>query len=157
MPTNFEFTRQTKANIADTMDFYTHPEFMTQTSPDFIKQVTIKSKDADTIIYEWTGEMMRRRAVCVNRLTINKDAHTLVTETIEGTPKGSRFTYSFKELPNGTEIKCSQAMEMGALGFLAKGWWKSVVEKTLDEEVKILDSKSSPKGMILEDQKPSAL
>jgi len=145
MPTNFEFTRQTKANIADTMDFYMHPEFMPEILPDVMKQVTIKSKDADTIIYEWRGELMRRKVVGVNRLTLNRDAHTIVEETIEmqGGHKGSKMTYSFKELPNGTEIKSNQAMEMGALGFLAKGWWKSVVEKGLDEEVKRLDAKSS--------------
>ena len=145
MPTNFEFTRQTKANIADTMDFYMHPEFMPEILPDVMKQVTIKSKDADTIIYEWRGELMRRKVVGVNRLTLNRDAHTIVEETIEmqGGQKGSKMTYSFKELPNGTEIKSNQAMEMGALGFLAKGWWKSVVEKGLDEEVKRLDAKSS--------------
>ena len=88
---------------------------------------------------------MRRKVVGVNRLTLNRDAHTIVEETIEmqGGQKGSKMTYSFKELPNGTEIKSNQAMEMGALGFLAKGWWKSVVEKGLDEEVKRLDAKSS--------------
>jgi len=145
MPTNFEFARQTKANISDTMDFYMHPEFLTQTSPDVMKQITIKSKDADTITYEWRGELMRRKVVGVNRLTLNRDAHTIITETIEGhnVPKGSKMTYSFKELPNGTEIKCTQAMEMGALGFLGKGWWKSTVEKGFDEEVKRLDAKSS--------------
>jgi len=143
MPTNFEFTRQTKANISDTMDFYMHPEFIPQVT-DVIRQVTIKSKDADTIIYEWQGVMMRRNVVGVNRLTLNKDAHTIVTETIEmqGGRKGSKMTNSFKELPNGTEIKYTHAMEAGPLGFLAKGWWKSAVEKELDEVVKRLDAKS---------------
>jgi hypothetical protein len=145
MPTNFEFTRQTKANISDTMDFHMHPEFLTQISPDVFKQVTIKSKDADTIIYEWRAVMMGRKVSGVNRLTLNRDAHTIVEETIEmhGGQKGSKMTYSFKELPNGTEIKSTHAMEMGALGFMAKGWWKSVVEKGFDEEVKRLDAKSS--------------
>jgi len=145
MPTNFEFMRQTKANISDTMEFYMHPEFIAQISPDVFKQVTIKSKDEDTVTYEWQGEMMRRKVVGVNRLVRNKDAHTIATETIEmqGGQKGSKFIYSFKELPSGTEIKCTQAMEMGSLGFLAKRWWKSLVEKGLDEEVKRLDAKSS--------------
>jgi hypothetical protein len=146
MPTIFEFSRQTKANISDTMDFFMHPELIPQVSPDnVIKQVTIRSKDADTIVYEWQGEMMRRKVTGVNRLSLNKDAHTIVTETTEmqGGQKGSRMTYSFKELPNGTEIKATHAMEMGSLGFLAKGWWKSVVDKELDEEVKRLDAKSS--------------
>ena len=141
MPTNFEFTRQTKANISDTMDFYMHPEFMAQISPDVFKQVTIKSKDADTITYEWRGEFMRRKMIGVNKLTLNKDARTIVEETIEGSGKGSKMTHSFKELPNGTEMKYTQAMEFGALGFLAKGAWKSVVEKGFDEAVKRLDAK----------------
>jgi len=143
--TNFEFTRQTKANIADTMDFYMHPEFIPQISPDVFKQVTIKSKDEDTITYEWQGELMRRKVVGVNRVVLNKDAHTIAIETIEmhGGNKGSKMNYSFKELPNGTEIRCTQAMEMGALGFLGKGWWKSICDKELDEQVKRLDAKSS--------------
>jgi len=53
------------------------------------------------------------------------------------------MTNSFKELPNGTEIKYTHTMEMGSLGFLAKGWWQSAVEKELDEVVKRLDAKSS--------------
>jgi len=145
MPTNFEFRRQTKANISDTMDFYMHPEFLAQVMPDVFKQVTIKSKEADTIIYEWQAVMMGRKVSGVNRLTPNKDAHMITEETIEmhGGQKGSVMTYSFKELSNGTEIKSTHAMEMGTLGFLAKRWWKSVVEKGLDEEVKRLDAKSS--------------
>ena len=121
-----------------------HPEFIAEISPDVFKRVTIKSKDEDTVTYEWQGEMMRRKVVGVNTLVRNKVAHTIAMETIEmqGGQKGSKINYSFRELPNGTEIKCTQAMEMGALGFLAKGWWKSVVEKGLDEEVKRLDAKS---------------
>jgi len=144
VPTNFEFIRQTKANISDTMDFYAHPEHMPEILPDVFKEVTIKSKDGDTITYEWQGVLMRRKVVGVNRLTLNKDAHTIVEETIEmhGGQKGSKMTYSFKELPNGTEIRCTHAMEMGALGFLAKGWWKSTVDRGFDEGVKRLDAKS---------------
>jgi hypothetical protein len=121
-----------------------HPEFLPQVT-DVIKQVTIKNKDADTIVYEWQGEMMKRKVVGVNRLTVDRDAHTIVTETIEmqGGNKGSKMTNSFKELPNGTEIKSTHAMEMGALGFLGKGWWRSIVDKELDEEVRRLDAKSS--------------
>ena len=142
MPTSFELTRQTKANISDTMDFCMHPEFLPQLNPAVFKQVTIKSKDADTVIYEWRGEFMRRKMIGVNKLTLNKDARTVVDETIEGTGKGSKMAWSFKELPNGTEMKYIAAMEMGALGFLAKGSWKSAIEKADDEAVKRLDTKS---------------
>jgi len=144
MPTNFEFTRQTKANISDTMDYYMRPEFIPQTGSDFMKQVTIKSRDGDTVTYEWQGEAMSRKVSGVNTLNLNKDARTIIMETIEmqGGQKGSKMTYSFKELPNGTEIKCSQEMEMGALGFLAKRWWKSVFDKGFDAEVKRLDAES---------------
>jgi len=147
MPTNFEFTRKTKANISDTMDFWTHPEFMLQLNPDVFKQITIKSKGADTVTYEWRDEFMGRKMVGVNRLTLNKDARRVVEETIEGAGKGSKMIHSFKELPNGTEDKYTAAMEFGALGFLAKGAWKSVVEKGFDEAEKRLDEKSSQREM----------
>jgi len=143
VPTRFEITRQTKANISDTMDFWMHPELMPELSPDVFKQVTIKSKDADTVTYEWRGEFMRRKMVGVNRLTLNREAHTAVEETIEGAGKGSKMIHSLRELPNGTEDHYTAAMEFGALGFLAKGAWKSVVGKAFDEGVKRLDAKSS--------------
>ena len=143
MPTKFELTRQTKASISDTMDFWMHPENLTEFSPDVFKQVTIKSKDANTITYEWRGEFMRRKMNGVNRLTLNREAHTAVEETIEGAGKGSTMTHSLRELPNGTEDHYTAAMEFGALGFLAKGAWKSVVEKAFDEGIKRLDAKSS--------------
>jgi len=60
-----------------------HPEFMPEIIPDVFKQVTIKSKDADTIIYEWRGVMTRRKVSGVNRLALKKDAHTITEETIE--------------------------------------------------------------------------
>jgi hypothetical protein len=143
MPTKFELTRQTKANIFDTMDFWMHPEFMPQLSPKVFKEVTIKSKDADSVTYEWRGEFMRRKMVGVNRVTLNREAHTAVEETIEGAGKGSKMTHSLRELPNGTEDHYTAAMEFGALGFLAKGAWKSVVEKAFDEGVKRLDAEST--------------
>jgi hypothetical protein len=143
MPTKFELTRQTKARISDTMDFIIndYPELMTQLSPDVFKQVTIKSRDADNVTYEWRGEFMRRKMVGVNRITLNRGARTAVEETIEGTGKGSKMTHSLRELPNGTELHYTSAMEFGALGFLAKGAWKSVIEKALDEIVKMLDAR----------------
>jgi hypothetical protein len=147
MTTNFEITRQTKANISDTMHFWTHPEYMAQVYPDMIKQITIKSKDENTVTYEFRGEFMGRKMVSVNRTTFNKDARTVIDEIIEGSGKGSKMTHSFKELPNGTEDKYSAAMEMGPLGFLGKGAWKSAVEKGFDEAVKRLDAKSSRREM----------
>jgi hypothetical protein len=69
MPRNFEFTRQTKANISDTMEFWIHPEFMPQLNPHVFKQVTIKSKDANIVTYELRGEFMKQKMVSVNRLT----------------------------------------------------------------------------------------
>ena len=82
--------------------------------------------------------------VSVNRMTLNKDAHTVVDEIVEGSGKGSKLIHSFKELPNGTEDKYTAVMEMGPLGFLPKGALKSAVEKWFDEGVKRLDAKSSP-------------
>ena len=142
MPTKFELTRQAKANISDTMDFHMHPEIYPQISPDVFKQVTIKSKDADIVTFEWRGEFMRRKMVGVNRITLNREAHTVIEETIEGAGKGSKMTHSLMELPNGTEDHYTATMEFGALGFLAKGAWKSVLEKAFDEGVKKLDAKS---------------
>ena len=143
MPTKFEITKRGKAGIADTMDFWMHPEYLPELLPSVFKQITIKSKDADAVTYEWRGEFRGRKMTGVNRLTVNRDAHTSVEETIEGAGKGSKMIHSLKELPNGTEDHYTAAMEFGPLGFLAKGAWKSVIEKGFDEGMKRLDAKSS--------------
>jgi hypothetical protein len=144
MPTNLEYTRQTKANITDTMDFWMHPEFLPQLNPALFRQVTIKVREVDAVTFEWQGEFMRRKMAGVNKRSLDKDAHTLLDETIDGPERGAyKAIYSFRAIPNGTEIKYAETLEMGPLGFLAKGSWRSATEKSLDEAVMRLDAKSS--------------
>ena len=66
----------------------------------------------------------------------------MTAEVLDGDSKGSVMVVSVRELPGnaGTEIKYDASLELGALGFLAKGRSKSMWEKTADATVKHLDS-----------------
>jgi hypothetical protein len=86
-------------------------------------------------------ELMRRKLLAVNRLTLNRQANKIVVDTIDGDGKGSKVTMALKETPNGgTEINYLAEMELGPLGFFAKGPAKSAMEKVVTEDAKNLDA-----------------
>ena len=141
MPTKWEFTRQTKAPVTKAIDYFMHPENLSKVHSDFVKQVTIKSTEGDAIVFEQQMEMMRRRIVSQNRMTVDRQQNKITVDTFEGDGKGSKVTMAMKTLPNGgTEINYVAEMELGPLGFFAKGPAKSAMEKVVNEDAKNLDA-----------------
>jgi hypothetical protein len=141
MPTRWEFTRQTKAPVSKAIDYFMHPENLSKVHGDFVKQVTIKSNEGDTITFEQQMEMMRRRIVSQNKMTIDRQQNKVVVDTFDGDGKGSKVTMAMKPLPDGgTEINYVAEMELGPLGFFAKGPAKSAMEKVVNEDAKNLDA-----------------
>jgi hypothetical protein len=140
MPTKFEATRQTKAPLPKTVDYFMHLENMPKIHPDFVKDVKITSKEGDTMTFEEHLQMMGRKLRSVNKLSLNRQENKLEIDTLEGDGKGSKVTIALKEVPTGTEVKYSAAMELGPLGFFAKGPAKSTFERTVDEDIKTLDA-----------------
>lgn len=139
MPSTWEFTRETKADLPRTMEYITHVEDLPKLDPENFKQVTIKSRDDNTVTFEMQGVLMGKKMMSVVRSTLNKDSRTVSVDTIDGDAKGSKMTLYFRELPNGTEIKYTAALELGALGFIAKGASKTAFEKVADGAVKHLN------------------
>ncbi len=119
-----------------------NPEDLPKLNPDAFKQITIKSREENTITYDMQGQMMGRKLSMLAKQTLDRDAKKMTAEILDGDSKGSVMVVSLRDLPNnaGTEIKYSASLELGALGFLAKGSSKSVWEKTADSTVKHLDS-----------------
>src|SRR5271165_4486941 len=117
MPTNWEFKRQTKAPIPKVLDYFSHPENLPKVHSDFVKQVTIKGNSGDAIDFEQQMELMRRKIVSQNKMTINRQENKVVVDTLDGDGKGSKVMMAFKEIPGGgTEIDYSAQMELGRLG-----------------------------------------
>jgi hypothetical protein len=52
MPAKWDFTRQTKAPVQKAMDYFSHPENLPKVHPDFVKSVTLKGTEGDTINFE---------------------------------------------------------------------------------------------------------
>ncbi len=141
MPTRWEFTRQTKAPVSKAIEYFMHPENLSKLHSDFVKEVKVKSSEGDAVVFEQQMEMMRRRIVSQNRLTLDRQQNKITVETFEGDGKGSRVTMAMKELPGGgTEVNYVAEMELGPLGFFAKGPAKSAMEKVVNEDAKNLDS-----------------
>ena len=142
MPTKWEFTRQTKAPVQKAVDYFSHPENLPKVHSDFVKQVTVKSSQGDTIDFEQQMELMKRKLVSQNRMTINRPENKIVVDTLDGDGKGSKVTMSISELPGGagTKIMYNAEMELGPLGFFAKGPAKTAMEKVADEDAKNLDT-----------------
>jgi len=140
MATKWEFTKTTKAPMSTVQDYFMHPENISKLHPDLVKQVTIKGTEGDTITFEQQMEMMRRKIVSQNKLTLWRQENKITVDTFDGDGKGSKVTMAFREVPGGTEIKYTAEMELGPLGFFAKGPAKSSMEKVVDEDAKNLDA-----------------
>ncbi len=141
MTTKWEFTRQTKAPVPKVIEFFMHPENIPKLHPDFVKQVTIKSNEGNTITFEQQLELMRRRLSSLNRLTVKREEKKVQIDTLEGDGKGSRITMARTEIPTGgTEVKYIAEMELGPLRLFAKGPARSAMEKVADEDARNLDS-----------------
>jgi hypothetical protein len=138
MANKWEFTIQTKAPVSKAIDYYMHPENLSKLHSEFVKQVTIKSTEGDTITFEQQMEMMKRRIVSLNKL--HRQDNTITVDTIEGDGKGSKVTMAIREIPGGSEVKYTAEMELGPLGFFAKGPAKSAMEKVVGEDKTNLDS-----------------
>jgi len=140
MPTKWEVTKQTKASLSQAMDYYMHPENLPKIHPNFVKEVKIISTEGDTINLEQHMHIMGRNLRAVNKLVRNSDEHKFEINTLEGDGKGSKIVIGLKETPSGTDLHYWAEMELGALGFFAKGPAKSNFEKVAEEDAKALDA-----------------
>lgn len=140
MTTKWQFTRQTKAPVQKVIEYFAHPENLPKVHSDFVKEVTIKNTEGDTINFEQQMQLMGRKIVSQNKMTINRQENNVIVDTIDGDGKGSKVTMGFKQIANGaTEINYDATMELGPLGFFAKGPAKSAMQKVADEDAKNLD------------------
>jgi carbon monoxide dehydrogenase subunit G len=141
LATKWEFKRKTKAPPEKVVEYFSHPENLPKVHPDFVKSVTIKSSDPNTIHFEQQMELMKRKIVAQNKMTINRPGNKVVVDTVGGDGKGSKVTMALNPLPGGgTEIDYVAEMELGPLGFFAKGPAKSAMDKVTEEDARNLDA-----------------
>ena len=140
MPAKWEFSRQTKAPLPKVIEYFSHPENLPQHHPDFVKAVTVKSREGDVVMFDQQMELMRRKINSSNKMEVNRAQNMIQINTLEGDGKGSKITMSFVPSGSGTEIKYNAEMEFGALGIFAKGPAKSAMEKVATEDASFLDS-----------------
>jgi hypothetical protein len=142
MPAKWDITTQTKAPVEKVIEYFTHPENLPKVHPEFVKAVTIKTREGDTISFEQQMELMRRKIVSQNKMNVNRTENKLEINTVEGDGKGSKITMNFVPNSSGTEIHYHAEMELGALGVFAKGPAKSTMERVAKEDAAQMDSNS---------------
>jgi len=140
LATKWDFSRQTKAPVPKVIEYFTHPENLPKHHPDFVKSVTIKSREDDVIAFDQQMELMRRKINSQNKMTVNRAENKIEINTLEGDGKGSKITMSFTPSGAGTQINYHAEMELGALGIFAKGPAKSAMEKVATEDAGFLDA-----------------
>jgi hypothetical protein len=139
VPARFETTIQTKAALTKTLEYYMHPENLPRIHPGFVKDVKILSRDGDTVTLEQHGEIMGKKINSVNKMVLDRSTNTFNIDTVDGDGKGSKIMMAVKEIPTGTEVRYNAALELGPLGFFAKGPAKSTFERTAQEDKQQLD------------------
>jgi RNA 3'-terminal phosphate cyclase len=140
MPSRFETTIQTKAPLAKAVDYYTHPENLPRLHPSLVKDLKIISREGDAVSRELHSEIMGRKIKSLNKMTLDRSLNTFNIDTFDGDGKGSKIVMVVKEIPTGTEVRYSAALELGALGFFAKGPAKTAFEKIAQEDRQHLDA-----------------
>ena len=140
MPARFETTIQTKAPLTKALDYYMRPENLSKIHPGFVKDVRIISREGDVVTIEQHAEIMGRKIRSVNKMTLDRPTNTFNIDTLDGDGKGSKILMVVKEIPMGTEVRYSATLELGALGFFAKGPAKSTFERTAQEDRQQLDA-----------------
>lgn len=140
MPTKFDVNKETKASVSQAMDYYMHPENLPKVHPSFVKEVKIISTDGDTITLEQHAHLMGKNLRSVNKMVRNSGEHKFEINTLEGDGKGSKIVIELNETPSGTGLHYWAEMELGALGFFAKGPAKSSFEKVAEEDARALDA-----------------
>lgn len=140
MPTNWDKTGKTKATLAGAVGYYMHPENLPKSHPGFVKEVKILSNEGDRIRLEQRASIMGRTIRSVNTLALDRATNTFSVDTLEGDGRGSKITMSLKQVPGGTEVMYKASMELGPLGFFAKGPAKGQFEKAVDEDMACLDA-----------------
>ncbi|MDA4121991.1 MAG: hypothetical protein OK456_02280 [Thaumarchaeota archaeon] len=139
MTTKFDTTIQTKAPLPKAIEYFLHPENISKVHPGFVKEVKITANNGDKINFEQEGVIMGRKLKQEQLLSFDRATNTFTIDTLSGDGKGSKLSSVLKEIPTGTEVHYSAAMELGPLGFFAKGPAKSTFEKVTQEDKQQLD------------------
>ncbi len=94
MPAKWDITTQTKAPVPKVLEYFTHPENLPKVHPDFVKLVTIKGREDDTVNFEQQMELMRRKIVSQNKMMMNRAENKIEINTLDGDGKGSKISMS---------------------------------------------------------------
>jgi hypothetical protein len=125
------------------LEYLSHPENYAKNHSDFIRGISIKSHEGSVITYEQEIGMMGRTMKQLQKMIVSPDGKNVQIDTIGGSGKGSRITMTISGIQSGgSQVKYLTEMELGILGFMAKGAAKSEMEKVANEDSKNLDAMS---------------
>jgi hypothetical protein len=124
------------------IEYYMNPEVhIEKAHPRFVGRVKILNSDQNAVSWEQRFKIMGMNLRTVVKSSLNRKTSTIVTQSIDGTGKGTSMIRTFKEIPTETEIHFTFSPKLGALGsFFLRARAKKGFEETVDEDMKALDS-----------------
>ncbi len=113
-------------------DFEKAPQYS-----NYWKSVKLVNREGNLTTYETVAEAESRKIVSVTRVT-SQPNERIVAETVEGDGKGTKLTFKFQSVPDGTQITLEGDIVLpgfaNILGTLVKGR----IEAGMREELKII-------------------
>jgi hypothetical protein len=146
MTIRIDISKEVKASVSQVLDYFTNVEALPQFHPEYIKSVTIVSKEDgennNNIEFEQEGSFHGKKIKSINKLTRLGNENTIRIEIIDGNGKGSVTTIKCQEVsPGNTQIRLEGELHYGILEKFLSRSIHGITEKTLEEDILNLEQK----------------
>ncbi|HKM51392.1 MAG TPA: SRPBCC family protein [Candidatus Bathyarchaeia archaeon] len=101
------------------------------------KSVNLLKREGNTATYGTEAEAEGRKMVSVTKITSTPNER-METETVDGDGKGTKLTFSFQSIPQGTQITLEGEVVLPGFAKMLGSLVKGRIESGMREELKII-------------------
>ncbi len=116
-------------------DFESAPEYS-----QYWKSVKLLNRVGNTAMYETVAEVEGRALKSQTRVTSNVNER-MEAETVNGDGKGTRLTFTFKRVPDGTQLVLDGDIVLPGFAKMLGGLVKGRIESGMREELDVIKRK----------------
>ena len=113
MPIEWQKSGRTKAPLSKVFEYYMNPENELKAHPNYMKEVKIFTREGDVITWEQHIRLLGMNFRSTVKTSLNRTTNTLVAQLVDGAAKRSTMIRSMKEIPTGTELRCTYRPKVG--------------------------------------------
>lgn len=101
------------------------------------KVVKLKEREGNSATYETESEAEGRKIKSVTRV-VAQGIDRMVAETIDGDGKGTKISFNFQSVPEGTQLTLDAEIVLPGFARMLGGLVKSRIESGMQEELGII-------------------